>query len=166
MHQEMPQRRPEAGGYPRPRGIPARLSGADDPIAPDLKPTKNTFSFSSCSSCRLFCLLPPSSSTSSSLSFLPFLCCCFLYVGLAAEGLGTSVGYFFLACPPREILYQGGETPKALSSRVLVAAYWLFVVLMLATFTANVKSQYIIQSSIEGGGSIQSRIEIVFQTNN
>ena len=35
----------------------------------------------------------------------------------------------------------GGETPKALSSRVLVAAYWLFVVLMLATFTANVKSQ-------------------------
>ena len=34
----------------------------------------------------------------------------------------------------------GGETPKALSSRVLVAAYWLFVVLMLATFTANVNS--------------------------
>lgn len=31
----------------------------------------------------------------------------------------------------------GGEAPKALSSRVLVAAYWLFVVLMLATFTAN-----------------------------
>lgn len=31
----------------------------------------------------------------------------------------------------------GGETPKALSSRTLVAAYWLFVVLMLATFTAN-----------------------------
>ncbi|CRL08500.1 CLUMA_CG021272, isoform A [Clunio marinus] len=31
----------------------------------------------------------------------------------------------------------GGEAPKALSSRVIVAAYWLFVVLMLATFTAN-----------------------------
>lgn len=31
----------------------------------------------------------------------------------------------------------GGEAPKSLSSRVLVAAYWLFVVLMLATFTAN-----------------------------
>ncbi|XP_054279381.1 uncharacterized protein LOC128997746 [Macrosteles quadrilineatus] len=31
----------------------------------------------------------------------------------------------------------GGETPKALSGRTLVAAYWLFVVLMLATFTAN-----------------------------
>ena len=42
----------------------------------------------------------------------------------------------------------GGETPKALSSRVLVAAYWLFVVLMLATFTANVKSQYVIISII------------------
>jgi len=31
----------------------------------------------------------------------------------------------------------GGETPKAISGRVLVAAYWVFVVLMLATFTAN-----------------------------
>uniref|UniRef100_A0A182QV01 Ionotropic glutamate receptor C-terminal domain-containing protein n=1 Tax=Anopheles farauti TaxID=69004 RepID=A0A182QV01_9DIPT len=31
----------------------------------------------------------------------------------------------------------GGEAPKALSGRTLVAAYWLFVVLMLATFTAN-----------------------------
>lgn len=31
----------------------------------------------------------------------------------------------------------GGEAPKALSGRVIVAAYWLFVVLMLATFTAN-----------------------------
>jgi ionotropic glutamate receptor len=31
----------------------------------------------------------------------------------------------------------GGEAPKSLSGRVLVAAYWLFVVLMLATFTAN-----------------------------
>ncbi|XP_058175584.1 ionotropic receptor 25a-like [Anopheles ziemanni] len=33
---------------------------------------------------------------------------------------------------------QGGdEAPKALSGRTLVAAYWLFVVLMLATFTVN-----------------------------
>lgn len=31
----------------------------------------------------------------------------------------------------------GGETPKAVSARILVAAYWLFVTLMLATFTAN-----------------------------
>lgn len=31
----------------------------------------------------------------------------------------------------------GGEAPKAISARILVAAYWLFVVLMLATFTAN-----------------------------
>ncbi|KAF6208104.1 hypothetical protein GE061_016554 [Apolygus lucorum] len=31
----------------------------------------------------------------------------------------------------------GGEAPKSLSARTLVAAYWLFVVLMLATFTAN-----------------------------
>ncbi|XP_072157055.1 ionotropic receptor 25a [Bemisia tabaci] len=31
----------------------------------------------------------------------------------------------------------GGETPKSCSARVLVSAYWLFVVLMLATFTAN-----------------------------
>ncbi|OXA63208.1 Glutamate receptor ionotropic, kainate 2 [Folsomia candida] len=31
----------------------------------------------------------------------------------------------------------GGEPPKAFSGRTLVAAYWIFVVLMLATFTAN-----------------------------
>ncbi|XP_053946392.1 glutamate receptor ionotropic, kainate 2 [Anastrepha ludens] len=31
----------------------------------------------------------------------------------------------------------GGEAPKAISGRIMVAAYWLFVVLMLATFTAN-----------------------------
>ncbi|XP_059489229.1 ionotropic receptor 25a-like [Neocloeon triangulifer] len=31
----------------------------------------------------------------------------------------------------------GGEPPKNLSARILVAAYWFFVVLMLATFTAN-----------------------------
>jgi hypothetical protein len=34
----------------------------------------------------------------------------------------------------------GGECPKALSGRILVAAYWLFIVLMLATFTANLVS--------------------------
>ncbi|XP_017463269.1 PREDICTED: ionotropic receptor 25a-like, partial [Rhagoletis zephyria] len=31
----------------------------------------------------------------------------------------------------------GGEPPKAVSGRIMVAGYWLFVVLMLATFTAN-----------------------------
>lgn len=31
----------------------------------------------------------------------------------------------------------GGEAPKSLSGRTMVSAYWLFVVLMLATFTAN-----------------------------
>lgn len=36
-----------------------------------------------------------------------------------------------------QLTLGGGETPKALSGRVIVAAYWLFVVLMLATFTAN-----------------------------
>ena len=35
------------------------------------------------------------------------------------------------------MLIGGGEAPKSMSGRVLVAAYWLFVVLMLATFTAN-----------------------------
>jgi hypothetical protein len=35
------------------------------------------------------------------------------------------------------IFIGGGEAPKSMSGRVLVAAYWLFVVLMLATFTAN-----------------------------
>lgn len=35
------------------------------------------------------------------------------------------------------VIKGGGEVPKAFSGRIVVAAYWLFVVLMLATFTAN-----------------------------
>lgn len=31
----------------------------------------------------------------------------------------------------------GGEAPKAISGRIVVGSFWLFVVLMLATFTAN-----------------------------
>ena len=31
----------------------------------------------------------------------------------------------------------GGEAPKALSGKILMSAYWLFVILMLATFSAN-----------------------------
>ena len=31
----------------------------------------------------------------------------------------------------------GGENPKSVSGKVLVAAYWLFVVLMVSTFTSN-----------------------------
>nr|AVH87289.1 ionotropic receptor 1 [Holotrichia parallela] len=34
----------------------------------------------------------------------------------------------------------GGEAPKSLSGRTLVAAYWLFVVLMLATFSSNLSA--------------------------
>ena len=51
--------------------------------------------------------------------------------------------YNFLYNPPFRFALTsftpqgGGEAPKSLSGRVLVAAYWLFVVLMLATFTAN-----------------------------
>lgn len=37
-------------------------------------------------------------------------------------------------------LTGGGEVPKPISSRILVAAYWIFVVLMLATFTANLSA--------------------------
>lgn len=37
----------------------------------------------------------------------------------------------------RGINKGGGEAPKSISGRVIVGAYWLFVVLMLATFTAN-----------------------------
>lgn len=49
----------------------------------------------------------------------------------------------------------GGETPKAISGRVLVAAYWVFVVLMLATFTANLAAFLTVermQVSGVGGG--------------
>lgn len=57
----------------------------------------------------------------------------------------------------------GGELPKALSGRTLVATYWLFVVLILATFTANLAAFLTVQrmntpvSSLEQLGK-QSRI--------
>lgn len=47
--------------------------------------------------------------------------------------LGESIWFALTSLTPQ----GGGECPKALSARVLVAAYWLFIVLMLATFTAN-----------------------------
>lgn len=39
----------------------------------------------------------------------------------------------------------GGELPKSLSGRTLVATYWLFVVLILATFTANLAAFLTVQ---------------------
>lgn len=57
----------------------------------------------------------------------------------------------------------GGELPKALSGRTVVATYWLFVVLILATFTANLASFLTVErmntpvSSLEQLGK-QSRI--------
>ena len=47
--------------------------------------------------------------------------------------MGESIWFALTSITPQ----GGGECPKALSGRVLVAAYWLFIVLMLATFTAN-----------------------------
>ena len=47
--------------------------------------------------------------------------------------IGESMWFALTSLTPQ----GGGECPKALSGRVLVAAYWLFIVLMLATFTAN-----------------------------
>ena len=47
--------------------------------------------------------------------------------------IGESIWFSLTSLTPQ----GGGECPKALSGRVLVAAYWLFIVLMLATFTAN-----------------------------
>ena len=51
----------------------------------------------------------------------------------------------------------GGEAPKSLSGRVLVAAYWLFVVLMLATFTANLAAFLTVermQTTVQGENMI------------
>ena len=55
--------------------------------------------------------------------------------------LGESIWFALTSLTPQ----GGGECPKALSGRILVAAYWLFIVLMLATFTANLvrASQFI-----------------------
>ena len=46
----------------------------------------------------------------------------------------------------------GGECPKALSGKVLVAAYWLFIVLMLATFTANLAAFLTVERYVRGFG--------------
>ncbi|XP_017892674.1 ionotropic receptor 25a [Ceratina calcarata] len=64
----------------------------------------------------------------------------------------------------------GGEAPKALSSRTLVAAYWLFVVLMLATFTANLAAFLTVermQSPVQSLEQLarQSRINYTVQAN-
>ena len=51
-------------------------------------------------------------------------------------------------------LSGGGETPKSVSGKVLVAAYWLFVVLMVSTFTSNLAAFLTVermQATGEGG---------------
>ncbi|XP_063217116.1 ionotropic receptor 25a-like [Bacillus rossius redtenbacheri] len=64
----------------------------------------------------------------------------------------------------------GGEAPRALSGRTLVAAYWLFVVLVLATFTANLAAFLTVErmespvSSLEQLGR-QSRISYTVVNN-
>ncbi|CAG0903981.1 unnamed protein product, partial [Darwinula stevensoni] len=49
----------------------------------------------------------------------------------------------------------GGEAPRALSGRILVAAYWLFVVLMLATFTANLAAFLTVERMQNPIGSLE-----------
>ncbi len=39
----------------------------------------------------------------------------------------------------------GGETPASYSAQLLVAGYWLFVVVMLATFTAGLSAQLTVE---------------------
>lgn len=49
----------------------------------------------------------------------------------------------------------GGEPPKAVSGRILVAAYWIFVVLMLATFTANLAAFLTVERMQTPVGSLE-----------
>ncbi|KAA0202204.1 Ionotropic receptor 8a [Hyalella azteca] len=61
----------------------------------------------------------------------------------------------------------GGEAPKALSGRTLVAAYWLFVVLMLATFTANLAAFLTVermQSPVQSLEALARQAKIKFTT--
>ncbi|XP_069941255.1 ionotropic receptor 25a isoform X1 [Cherax quadricarinatus] len=61
----------------------------------------------------------------------------------------------------------GGEAPKALSGRTLVAAYWLFVVLMLATFTANLAAFLTVermQSPVQSLEALARQAKINFST--
>ena len=39
----------------------------------------------------------------------------------------------------------GGEAPKSMSGRILVAAYWLFAVLMLTSFDSNLSAHLTVE---------------------
>ena len=62
--------------------------------------------------------------------------------------MGESIWFALTSITPQ----GGGECPKALSGRVLVAAYWLFIVLMLATFTANLAAFLTVERYFLGFG--------------
>ena len=62
--------------------------------------------------------------------------------------MGESIWFALTSITPQ----GGGECPKALSGKVLVAAYWLFIVLMLATFTANLAAFLTVERYVRGFG--------------
>ena len=66
--------------------------------------------------------------------------------------MGESIWFALTSITPQ----GGGECPKALSGRVLVAAYWLFIVLMLATFTANLAAFLTVERYVYGFWSSQT----------
>ena len=73
--------------------------------------------------------------------------------------LKESFWFALTSLPPQ----GGGEAPKALSGRVLVAAYWLFVVLMLATFTANLAAFLTVERMQTTVQSLEELVSSKFQ---
>ena len=57
----------------------------------------------------------------------------------------------------------GGEAPLAMSGRVLVAAYWLFIVLMLVTFTANLAAMLTVERKQTTVQVLPKILEIISQ---
>ena len=70
--------------------------------------------------------------------------------------MGESIWFALTSITPQ----GGGECPKALSGKVLVAAYWLFIVLMLATFTANLAAFLTVERYVEKAIKIISNFDM------
>lgn len=83
--------------------------------------------------------------------------------GTRAFTLGESLWFTLTSLTPQ----GGGECPKALSSRVLVTAYWLFIVLVLATFSANLAALLTVermQTTVQSLNELSAQSKIKYTT--
>ena len=61
----------------------------------------------------------------------------------------------------RLLFLGGGEAPKSMSGRILVAAYWLFAVLMLTSFDSNLSAHLTVERMQKTVQVSQTTLEII-----